>query len=150
MHIPVIVRLVYIPLPAPGRRDAHHQPPQAVTHRFTPCRSHPKNDNLKRAADRRRWRPPGPGTRVMVAVAASAAACGSTWPLWMRWLARGRDWRPLQGTHRPDRGQEWRSDHENEAKRSRVRGPRAAAHLRRRPCRRPVGYGGGGARPPAQ
>ena len=40
--------------------------------------------------------------------------------------------------------------HYNEAEWRRVRGPRAAAHLRRRPDRRPVGYGGGGARPPTQ
>jgi hypothetical protein len=38
---------------------------------------------------------------------------------------------------------ERQSDHENEAKRSRVRGLRASAHLRRRPARRPVGCGGG-------
>ena len=31
-----------------------------------------------------------------------------------------------------------------------LRRSRAAAHLRRLPCRRPVGCGGGGARPPAQ
>jgi hypothetical protein len=40
--------------------------------------------------------------------------------------------------------------HYNEAECRRVRGPRAAEHLRRRPDRRPVGYGGGGARPPTQ
>ena len=48
----------------------------------------------------------------------------------------------------PERGHERQSDHENEAKRSRVRGLGAATHLRRRPGRRPVGCGGGGARPP--
>jgi hypothetical protein len=40
------------------------------------------------------------------------------------------------------------SGDENEAKRSRVRGLMAAAHLRRRPGRHPAGCGGGGARPP--
>ena len=39
---------------------------------------------------------------------------------------------------------------ENEAKRSRVRGPRAAAHLPKRPWHRPLGGGRGGARPPTQ
>ena len=50
----------------------------------------------------------------------------------------------------PDRGQEKQAYRENEVKRSRVRGPRAAAHLPKRPCRRPVGGGRGGARPPTQ
>ena len=50
----------------------------------------------------------------------------------------------------PDRGQEKQAYRENEVKRSRVRGPRAAAHLPKGPCRRPVGGGRGGARPPTQ
>ena len=47
-----------------------------------------------------------------------------------------------------DRGQEKQAERENEAEMRRVRSPRAAAHLRRLLCHRPVGCGGGGARPP--
>jgi len=42
----------------------------------------------------------------------------------------------------PDRGQEKQAYRENEVERSRVRGPRAAAHLPKRPCRRPAAAGG--------
>ena len=51
---------------------------------------------------------------------------------------------------RTERVQERQADRENEAQKGRVRGLMAAAHLRRLPGHRPVGYGGGGARPPTQ
>ena len=54
---------------------------------------------------------------------------------------------PAGRKREPERAQR-QSDDENEAKRSRVRGLMAAAHLRRRPGRHPAGCGGGGARPP--
>ena len=65
--------------------------------------------------------------------------------------ALARRWWHLRGEKesqsRRERAQRQSGD-ENEAKRSRVRGLMAAAHLRRRPGRHPAGCGGGGARPP--
>jgi len=75
--------------------------------------------------------------------------CGlgvDTRPLWMSLSASGCDYEVLQGTHRAR--QEKQAERENEAEMRRVRGPRAAAHLRRLLGHRPVGCGGGGARPP--
>ena len=86
----------------------------------------------------------------MAPAATAAAAWGSTRPLWMSLSASGCDYEVLQGTHRARQRQEKQAERENEAEMRRVRGPRAAAHLRRRPGHRPVGYGGGGARPPTQ
>jgi len=84
----------------------------------------------------------------MAPAATAAAAWGSTRPLLMRLSASGSDCEVLQGTHRARQRQEKQAERENEAEMRRVRGPRAAAHLRRLLGHRPVGCGGGGARPP--
>jgi hypothetical protein len=64
------------------------------------------------------------------------------------------EWERLWGaaghTQGQTEGQEKQAERENEAEMRRVRGPRAAAHLRRLLGHRPVGCGGGGARPPTQ
>ena len=147
----------YVPYASPTRA-------QAAGRRPAPPRRRLHNDSHQ--ADPTRWG----GDRHRKTPRMNATAAGHhghkrarEWPVRLRlWPggACGRcgcHLRPVRTTggicragREPERGQERQAYRENEAERSRVRGPRAAAHLLEGPSRRPVGYGGGGARPPAQ